>query len=510
MKTNWVQKLVGVAAVVLAMAGTSYGTIYYWSATPANEEYTNLNNWKTLTVPLATDDAYFTNWMSQTVKVSTPITNRYCRVYGGTYTFDQPGSNLFVNLLGVGNTAAQGANTNTMIFSGNTYVTVGSGQSGVNIKDATQAGTHVLKLLNGAKIVSASLAALNGGLYHGGFANRTGDTNIFIIDGAGSRSDFTSITMSANSLNALYLTNGGAIGVFNSGYSFYMNHLTANKSLVHKCLAVVGGGSPASVANVGYLFINQLGNTVANWEIQPAGVAKTNTSEMVILANGLVSAKNNVSIYPGGTLTLSGGQLALLDSGVYGVLLNYGMIQGAGEILLQKNGGIQNITLATITNASNVAAYGEIAPGSAGVAGTIVVSNYTQTVTFPTWLEVRPGCKLKFDLGGASVAQYDRILCTNMYVYLGAGTNASTYTVQGGAIIDVALMNGWQPSGEATFDVLSAKDIMDTSLAPVTFNYPTQPAGYTWSASIVTNINNEVLRITAKSSAPKGTVITVW
>lgn len=493
--------------MLLAMAGSSYGTIYYWSATPANEEYTNLNNWKTAVVPTATDDAYFTNWMVQTVKVSTPVTNRYCRVYGGTYTFDQPGSNLFVNLLGVGNTAAQGTKTNTMIFSGNTYVTVGNGQSGINIKDATQTGTHVLKLLNGAKIVGVG----NGGLYIGGYANRTGDTNIFIIDGEGSRSDFTAITMSANSFNGLYITNGGAIGKFNDNFHLYLNGVTANKTLRHESRVVIGGGTPDSIANVGGLGLNLLGNSLvlANLEIQPPGVAKTNTSELVLLANGEISTRAAVVNYPGGTITLAGGRLALIEGGTYGVLMNYGTIQGTGLILLKKNGQLQNIALGSLTNASGFAAYGEIAPGTANSAGSIVISNYPHNqVTFPTYLEVRPNCRLKFDLMGPSTSEYDRITCTNMNVFL--GSYANPYTVQGGAIVDVALTNGFVPAAGDTFDLLVARDIKDDSLAPVIFNMPAQPANLTWTPSIYTNAGSETLRLTVSGGAGNGTVITIW
>jgi hypothetical protein len=505
MNKNWAMKLFGVTALFLSLAGTSYGTIYYWSEAPANEEYTNLNNWKTLVVPTATDDAYFTNWISQTVKVSTPVTSKFCRVYGGTYTFDAPGSNHTVNLLGVGNLVDNVTKTNTMIISGATTVTVGNGQSAINIKDATKSGTHILKLLSGAKIVGA-----NGGLYIGGYANRTGDTNIFIIDGEGSRSDFTSITMSANSLNALFVTNGGGIGVYNSNFHLYLNGLAPNKALRHESLVVIGGGSPESVANVGYLTVNGLGGTLANYEIQPPGVAKTNTSEVVILANGQISAKAYVYNYPAGTITLAGGKLAMIEGGANGILLNYGTIRGAGEILLKKNGQLQNITLASLTNASGYTAFGEIAPGSADSAGTIVISNYPHnTVTFPTYLEVRTNCRLKFDLMGTSTSQYDRIICTNMNVFL--GYYANPYTVQGGAVVDVALTNNFVPVNGDYFDVLVASNIMDNSLSPVTFNFPAQPANLIWTPSIVTNagLKTETLRLSVSGGRPTGTLFLI-
>jgi hypothetical protein len=83
--------------------------------------------------------------------------------------------------------------------------------------------------------------------------------------------------------------------------------------------------------------------------------------------------------------------------------------------------------------------------------------------------------------------------------------------VQGGAIIDVALTNGFMPSGIMTFDLITAKDIVDTDLGLVTFNMPLQPTNWIWTPCIVTNIvsgnTKEVLRLTVKAP-PIGTRFT--
>ena len=509
MKNLWMRSAVGVVSVLMGlMAGTALGANDFWTNTSASGNFEVGANWSLGVMPGSADRAVFTNRIPYTVNIAYPVTNTALDIVGGQVTFSTPGSNYTFGSLQITNSLP--GKTNELIISGAVTVTVSAtAQSYLN--NPTKPGAYKLTIQDGAKMQFGSVNAL----YLGPNGWSAGATSIIVVAGAGSALHAgNAVQMNSDGLNAIYVTNGGNVKCS----SMNLNKQDGNVAYVHRALLTIGGGSTESLVS---LFANTLHNNFAGPNdntpndkvLVKTGIVRSNTTETILLPNGRLTISTYIALFPGATLTLAGGTMELTGLGVGGSANNMrcgGVIRGSGTLNLANATGVLLLGYRHSTDTS-ITNFGSISPGmSDAPIGTIVISN----APAGGYLAVSTNCSLNFDLAGTSATDYDRILATNSTVYLGA--YASPYTVQGGSIINVALTNNWKPTTDSTFDVLVATNIMDTDLLRVTFNYPTQQvAGFTWSASIITNTvsagkTNEVLRITAKGGAKKGTLITIW